>query len=45
MEKLTEKVAEFQRRLPEQKSEESYEGLSVIEEKPYTGPTSIKYWM
>jgi hypothetical protein len=23
----------------------SYEGLTLIEERPYNGPTSIKYWM
>lgn len=22
-----------------------YEGLTLIEERPYNGPTSIKYWM
>jgi len=22
-----------------------YEGLTLLEERPYTGPTSIKYWM
>lgn len=22
-----------------------YEGLTLLEEKPYVGPTGVKYWM
>jgi hypothetical protein len=49
MEDLTEKVAEFSpSEVDQQASEpksEAYEGLKVVEDRPYTGGTSIRYWM
>jgi hypothetical protein len=53
MENLTQKVAGFctlracqGEPLPEQTSDKtSYNGLRKVEDKEYTGPTSIRYWM
>ncbi len=45
MENLTEKVADYVQQKSKESSEKPYEGLEVIEDKPYAGPTSIRYWM
>ncbi|MDO8516635.1 MAG: hypothetical protein Q7S33_00775 [Nanoarchaeota archaeon] len=46
MEKL-EKISELSLLNAEKsdRKEIPYEGLTLIEERPYNGPTSIKYWM
>ena len=44
MEKLEEALKEVEAR-KEQNPGTIYQGLKLIEEKPYQGPTSIMYWM
>lgn len=44
MEKLETTLREATVEKTEVKSD-GYEGLQLIEEKTYQGPTSIKYWM
>jgi len=38
-------LKESEERMNLSKPAEMYEGLELLEDKPYQGPTSIKYWM
>lgn len=45
MEKLEKTLSEISINELELEENEFYEGFKLIEEKAYTGGTSIKYWM
>ncbi len=45
MEKLEKTVGQIQIKTGEEETKPSYAGLELLEERSYSGPTSIMYWM